>query len=408
MLNTFRRKVLSLMFAIMTVIPIFSFYPTQVYAETTNYSAISSALVRTNLPVNYKEEISESDKETLKHMFGDNWEDHVDMAQATFSITHPIDSTEKQIAWNIFKVIDALTDIGADFFEINEKKYTAQDKIGLNFFQPQFKNDILQGIFNVYKSVEWLMFAIGLMLALGEEAIAYGNGKGNLSSFCINVIKAFFFCIAFNFIAANFYAMASSLGRLMSEQFIIENASASSNTSSAIGLLASVSALWAFISTGGFLFVIAYAVILFIIWFKIAVFYAKKVPMMLTMMAKGSIMPFFMVRGNNSTVTQYLQSLGMFFLQIILQFAFVGLGIALMGAGGVSNIVIGIVILLSIDEVDKWVGGLNGEDDINKMVSFMHHAQIGKVNTAVDRIFGKNDSSGSSGSSEEIISGGAL
>lgn len=407
MLKIFRRKVLSLMVAIMTVIPIFSFYPTQVYAESTKYPIASSALVRTNLPVNYKEEISESDEETLKHMFGENWEDHIDMAQATFSITHPIDSTEKQIAWNVFKVIDVLTDIGADFFEIKEEEYTAKDKISLNFFQPQFKNDILQGIFNVYKSVEWLMFAIGLMLAIGEEAIAYGNGKGNLSSFCINVIKAFFFCIAFNFIAANFYTMANSLGRLMSEQFMIENAPSTSNTSSGIAILFSVSVLWQYIATGGFLFVIVYAIVLFILWLRIAIFYAKKVPIMLTMMAKGSIMPFFMVRGSNSTVTQYLQNLGMFFLQIILQFAFVGLGIALMGSGGLSNIIIGIVILFSIDEVDKWVGGINGEADLDKMVSFMHHSQIGKINTAVYGLFGKKPPTGSSDNNEEMVEGGA-
>ena len=159
------------------------------------------------------------------------------------------------------------------------------------------------------------------------------------------------------------------------------DASSAGSNITATGFLLGAGCTITALGSGG-LMMFTVAILFVILWIKTLFFYMKKVPQMVAMLGKGSVLPFFLARGQTQAVTSYLQQLGMFYLQIVLQFAFIAFGMNIMGGGAsgtegtLVSVALGTVMILSIDEIDRWVGGLSGEDDLNKAVSFMHHANM--------------------------------
>ncbi len=305
----------------------------------------------------------------------DNW---------SWKLSDPINSLCRTIGWSVIKTFVSILSVGTDFFEI-----TGYSVVG---FYPTFANDLINTVVKFFAGLTWVLFGIGLILSLCEEAIRYSNGQGSISTLALNIVKGFLYTFVFIAASAFLYNIACDTGISLANAIITTDAGAAAGIGSAvttgglIGMIALVSGkLVPFLLTNPIAgFSILIVICLLII--KTVFFLLKKIPQFLSMIMKGSVMSFFIVRGNNSTVQSYFIQLGMFYLQIMGQFVFLSLGFALMlnamddNYGFIfktladSNFLIGLVIIASANEVGGWLGGLSGEDDLGKAVGTMHHA----------------------------------
>lgn len=329
----------------------------------------------------------EMDMEILEALYGEkDAENHKDLIPE-FSIWDPINTGAACISWTIFKLILKTNNICSDFFDFDNGGLTWAGLVPI----PSFKNSVMKGFVYLLSWIAQIMLAIGILLSIGEETIRYGNGQGNFASTVINFIKAVAFTVIFIIFGCTMFQVANNLGYQGALAIMGGDKSTftgdanvknviSTGLSGAGLLLGAGSSILAL--GGGGLICLTVAVVGFILWLKTVFFYMKKIPQMVAMLGKGSVLPFFISRGQTQAVTSYLQQLGMFYLQIVLQFAFVAFGMNIMGGGasGTENALtsacLGAIMILSIDEIDRWIGGLSGEDDLNKAVSFLHHAGL--------------------------------
>ena len=343
-----------------------------------NYKGVESNTNTTETTIG-----QEIDNELLKALYGnDEWESHKDEIPS-FDLFNPIDSGAACIGWAIFKLIYKTGSVGSGFFNFDMSSLTWAGFVPI----PNFTNGVMKGFVYLLSWIAQIMLAIGILLSIGEETIRYGNGQGNFASTVMNVIKAIGFTIVFIIFGCTMYQVANNLGMegalliMKGNNSTLFDASSAGSNITATGFLLGAGCAITALGSGG-LMMFTVAILFVILWIKTLFFYMKKVPQMVAMLGKGSVLPFFLARGQTQAVTSYLQQLGMFYLQIVLQFAFIAFGMNIMGGGAsgtegtLVSVALGTVMILSIDEIDKWVGGLSGEDDLNKAVSFMHHANM--------------------------------
>lgn len=330
------------------------------------------------------------DDEVLKALYGTDWESHTDMIPS-FDLFDPINSGAACIGWSVFKIVMKTSGVCTNFFNFDENA-------GLTWAGlvpiPSFQNSVMKGFVYLLSWISQIMLAIGIILSIGEETIRYGNGQGNFASTVMNIIKAIGFTVAFVIFGCTMFQVANRLGYQGALAIMQGDANTfTGNTNvtnvigealSAAGLLYGAGSSILALGSGG-LIILAIAILIIVLWVKAVFFYMKKIPQMVAMLGKGAILPFFVARGQTQAVTSYLQQLGMFYLQIVLQFAFLAFGMNIMGGGAngtesvLTSVFLGAIMILSIDEIDRWIGGIAGEDDLNKAVSFLHHASLPNV-----------------------------
>ena len=342
-----------------------------------NYKGVESNTNTTETTIG-----QEIDNELLEALYGSEWESHKDEIPS-FDLFNPIDSGAACIGWAIFKLIYKTGSVGSGFFNFDMSSLTWAGFVPI----PNFTNGVMKGFVYLLSWIAQIMLAIGILLSIGEETIRYGNGQGNFASTVMNVIKAIGFTIVFIIFGCTMYQVANNLGMegslliMKGNNSTLFDASSAGSNITATGFLLGAGCTITALGSGG-LMMFTVAILFVILWIKTLFFYMKKVPQMVAMLGKGSVLPFFLARGQTQAVTSYLQQLGMFYLQIVLQFAFIAFGMNIMGGGAsgtegtLVSVALGTVMILSIDEIDRWVGGLSGEDDLNKAVSFMHHANM--------------------------------
>ena len=301
------------------------------------------------------------------------------MSNLEFSITDPLNSAAKEASWGVTKFIVQLLSIGDDFFTIT----------GYSGLHPVFSNQYVSTFAEFFSGVTWCLFLFGVVLGCLEEAIRYSNGQGSFSTLAMNILKGLIYTCAFQFVSTSFYNISVTTGEALANA-VSQNSSGSINTvastASAFTSMASLvlGILKIAIGSGNFMIILAMVFGVVYLVVKAAFFMAKKIPQFLTMMAKGSVMSFFVARGNNSTINSYLIQLGMFYVQIILQFTLIMLGISMIAdgltgnatswsAGLTTKTIVGICLMASANEVGGWLGGLSGEDDLGKAIHTLSH-----------------------------------
>lgn len=327
------------------------------------------------------------DQELLEALYGKEEASKHQDEIPSFDLWDPINSGAACIGWSIFKIILKTGSVGSEFFNFSSSSLTWAGLVPI----PNFTNDVMKGFVYLLSWIAQIMLAIGILLSIGEETIRYGNGQGNFASTIMNFIKAIGFTVIFVIFGCTMFQVANQLG-IQGAAAIMQGDNntftGGADVTNVIGSGISVSGLLlgaggsiSALGGGGIIF-ITVAILFAVLWIKTIFFYMKKVPQMVAMLGKGSVLPFFMARGQTQAVTSYLQQLGMFYLQIVLQFAFLAFGMNIMGGGAsgtegvLTSVALGAIMILSIDEIDRWIGGLSGEDDLNKAVSFMHHSNI--------------------------------
>ena len=74
-----------------------------------------------------------------------------------------------------------LVDLFSDFF-------TMMNGMGVEIFEFTW----VQALLLFFEKIAWALYAVGLVLAMFETAIAYQNGRGSIQNTALNLIKGFF------------------------------------------------------------------------------------------------------------------------------------------------------------------------------------------------------------------------
>ena len=328
------------------------------------------------------------------------------MYYTKWHVTHPIRSLFGITSWQATKFIYNAMSIGQDFFNVSSYQ-------GL---RPQFANTYVNTVVQFFISLSWMLYALGVVLAVLEESVRYTNGQGDFNTLIFNGLKGLIYTAVFVVLSVNIFEIACDTGIALANS-ISGQGSGALNPGMA-GLNGVISTFLDMVVCVGFAglcsaptgFMIALMILITLIYMglKIMFFFAKKVPQFLSMLAKGCIMPFFVARGNNSSVDTYLMQLGMFFLQIMMQFIFFSLGITLIcknqaldGSFNIFDIfnqdmILGLCILASANEIGGWIGGMSAEDDLGKTLHTLSHGA-----SLVKTLNGFGGNSGGNGNSNQ-------
>ena len=94
----------------------------------------------------------------------------------------------------------ALVDLFSDFF-------TMMNGMGVEIFEFTW----VQALLLFFEKIAWALYAVGLVLAMFETAIAYQNGRGSIQNTALNLIKGFFAASLVTTLPVEAYKFAISL-----------------------------------------------------------------------------------------------------------------------------------------------------------------------------------------------------
>ena len=231
---------------------------------------------------------------------------------------------------------------------------------------------------------------VGFVIAAAEEGARYSSGSGNIGAFIKNVLLGAVYAGFYSSIALYLfhlsYEMGSGIMGIYSNGAYggVNNINAAAAEGLASEVLQTMAGSWVSFSskvlTGFNLFGVAHLLLglfFLVVFVKMAILLLKNVAVLLALVAKGSVMGFFIMRGNMTAVTNYLMQMFGFYLQIVLQMAFYALGFKLLNVSLYcpfdSRFYLGFVFILSVNEIPGWVGGVSVEDDINKIGQEAHY-----------------------------------
>ena len=93
-----------------------------------------------------------------------------------------------------------LVDLFSDFF-------TMMNGMGVEIFEFTW----VQALLLFFEKIAWALYAVGLVLAMFETAIAYQNGRGSIQNTALNLIKGFFAASLVTTLPVEAYKFAISL-----------------------------------------------------------------------------------------------------------------------------------------------------------------------------------------------------
>lgn len=279
---------------------------------------------------------------------------------------HPIKSFFSYVTWVVVLIMVAISSVGQGIFAMDD-----------NF---NFTNSNVTAFVTFFQQISGIFLALGIILSISEEMVRYSNGGGQPASLATNIAKAIVYYLVYSQVITYFFNLSLQIASGI-QAAILSNTSSllvgSAATGGVLGgaAVALVKGLSTTFSTSPLasifiIILIAYA------FLKFVFLMAKRVPMFMALLAEGALMPVYVARGNNSALQSYLQKLLSFYLGIILQLTFFGLGISFMCANAnfdLEHLFVGISLMLSVDEAMSWVGGLRSESDLDKMTHTMDH-----------------------------------
>jgi len=102
-----------------------------------------------------------------------------------------------------------LVDLFSDFF-------TMINGMGVEIFEFSW----VQSLLLFFEKIGWSLYAVGLVLALFEAAIAYQNGRGSIQNTALNLIKGYFAAALFTKLPIELYKFAISLQSTLTEGLV--------------------------------------------------------------------------------------------------------------------------------------------------------------------------------------------
>ena len=202
----------------------------------------------------------------------------------------------------------------------------------------------VQAIILFFTYLAWALFAVGLVLAVFETAIAYQNGQGNLQGTFLNILKGFLATSLISTVPIELFKFTISLQTSFSKALSILT-----NAESTIGEVAQVS----LIKVGELEISAVFAILLLIAmgYSVVKVFFGnlKRGGILLTMIAVGSLYMLSVPRGYTDGFIGWCKQVTALCLTTFLQSIFLIAGLMVFR----ENLLLGIGLMLSANEIPR-------------------------------------------------------
>lgn len=254
---------------------------------------------------------------------------------------------------------ETIYDAVADFFEL----------IG-NMGADIFDLDWVQATVKLFTYFGWALFVAGLVVAVFDVAVEYQNGRANIKTTAINVLKGFFACSLIGVVPIDLYKFCITLQNTFAHDLA---ALGGASQSFELGITAKGVLVGSFFAgnlssqLGLFtlLCLIAFAYCVVKIFFQ----NIKRGGILLVQMAVGSLYMFSVPRGYTDGFVQWMKQVAAICLTAFMQTTLLYLGLMTFP----QNMLLGLGIMLSANEVPRIAQqfGLDSSVRVN-MMSVVH------------------------------------
>ena len=239
-----------------------------------------------------------------------------------------------------------------------------------------FELDWVKATVSLFTMFSWALFATGTVVAVFDVAIEYQNGRANIKTTAINVLKGFFACSLFSVVPVELYKFCISLQNTLSKD--LSALFASTQTLDLAGQSTSVLEGSFAVSTQlnfgllNLLMMIAFAYCI------IKIFFAniKRGGILLIQMAVGSLYMFSVPRGYQDGFNQWMKQIIALCLTAFMQTTLLFLGLLTFS----GNMLLGLGIMLSANEVPRIAQQFGLDSSVRVNMTSVIHATTTAVN----------------------------
>ena len=246
----------------------------------------------------------------------------------------------------------------ADFFSL-------MGNMGIEIFELGWvKSTVL-----LFRNLGWALFVVGLVVAIFDVAIEYQNGRANIKTTSINILKGFFACSLVSVVPIELYKFCITLQNLFSKDLSSMFADGQSvelqgtSTSVLEGSFSVANDVSSTLFNGLTLIAFAYCII------KIFFQNIKRGGILLLQIAVGSLYMFSIPRGYTDGFNQWLKQISASCLTAFMQTTLLFLGLLTFP----DHMLLGLGIMLAANEVPRIAQqfGLDSSVRVN-MMSVVH------------------------------------
>ena len=226
-----------------------------------------------------------------------------------------------------------------------------------------------KGTIKLFTLFGWSLFVAGMIVAIFDVAVEYQNGRANIKTTAINILKGFFACSLIGTLPVELYKFCISLQNIFSHDLarIFAGGKTLSLSGESSSVLAGCFAMAEDmrISLFNLLALIAFAYCIVKIFFQ----NIKRGGILLIQMAVGSLYMFSVPRGYQDGFNQWMKQVAAICLTAFLQTTLLYLGLLTFP----NNMLLALGIMLAANEVPKIAQqfGLDSSVRVN-MMSVVH------------------------------------
>ena len=253
----------------------------------------------------------------------------------------------------------------ADFF-------TMMGNMGADVFDLEW----VQATINLFTLFGWALFVAGTVVAVFDVAIEYQNGRANIKTTAINVLKGFFACSLFGVVPVELYKFCISLQNTFSKD--LSSIMAGQQSLDLAGQSTSVlegSFAVANQTTFGLLNLLCMIAFAYCV---IKIFFAniKRGGILLIQMAVGSLYMFSVPRGYQDGFNQWMKQIAALCLTAFMQTTLLFLGLLTFP----GNMLLGLGIMLASNEVRRIAQQFGLDSSVKVNMTSIVHATTTAVN----------------------------
>lgn len=240
-----------------------------------------------------------------------------------------------------------------------------------------FDLDWVKAVILLFTTFGWALFIAGVVVAVFDTAIEYQNGRANIKSTAINILKGFFACSLIGVVPVELYKLCITLQNTFAHDLA---SLAGANAARDIGQLCSdVMKIYFDMKTGSLhvslfslLALIAFAYCVVKVFFQ----NIKRGGILLIQMTVGALYMFSVPRGYTDGFNQWMKQIAALCLTAFMQTTLLYLGLMTFK----TSMLLGLGIMLAANEVPRIAQqfGLDSSVRVNMMSVF--HASTTAVN----------------------------
>lgn len=281
------------------------------------------------------------------------------ISDAISSVFETLSTQISNTIWNITLrwMYEAIYGAVADFF-------TMMGNMGADLFDL----DWIKATVHLFTMFGWSLFIAGMVVAIFDVAIEYQNGRANIKTTSINILKGFFACSLIGVVPIELYKFCISLQNTFSHDLAAIFASGQSldlsGTSTSV-LVGTFSVTNQTMTLFNLLALIAFAYCVIKIFFQ----NIKRGGILLVQMAVGSLYMFSVPRGYTDGFNQWMKQVAAICLTAFMQTTLLYLGLLTFP----DDMLLGLGVMLAANEVPRIAQqfGLDSSVKVN-MMSVVH------------------------------------